>query len=238
MTISTPSFYYNRNAIVLDNMSFDINNGEIISIVGKSGCGKTTLLKILVGLIHTDSVKMITPFSYLPQKVELLTYLTSFENSILQLELSNNLTDKNIKKVERLFTLFNLEKALNQYPSELSGGMQQRVGLIRALSVSSLLYILDEPFSAVDRNNQIYIYDYLWSEVKEGKSGALLVTHDLEQAISLSDKVIYLGESPTRVVHIQELNSSLRVIQPSERKLDNSFVKELYNCIETFSKLL
>lgn len=212
----------------IKDINLEINAGEIISIVGPSGCGKSTLLSIIAS-IDNDYNGIITKKDYLKiaymlQSDALLPFLTIYENAILGLKIQNKLTKKNIDYVNNLLKFYNLYEFKDNYPKSLSGGMKQRVALIRTLAIKPDLLLLDEPFSALDSQTRLIIGNDVYKIIKKEKKTAILVTHNIEEAITFSDKVIVLSERPSIIKNIININ-----IQNSdslyERRKDNLYNK-------------
>lgn len=210
----------------IKDINLEVNKGEIISIVGPSGCGKSTLLSIISSLdndysgdyIKNDNLKI----AYMLQSDALLPFLTIYENTILGLKIQNKLTNNNIDYVNNLLKLYNLDDFKNNYPNSLSGGMKQRVALIRTLALSPDLLLLDEPFSALDSKTRLTISNDVYKILKKEKISAILVTHNIEEAITFSDKVIILSPRPSTIKNIIDIdiknNTSLY-----ERRKDSKY---------------
>ena len=172
----------------IDDFSYNVSEGKFISIVGPSGCGKSTLLSILANL--EDKSSGIIKFNkdnivlgYMLQKDSLFPWLTILDNCLLGLEIKNIKTEDNISYVNHLLDSYGLAEFKNKYPSSLSGGMRQRVALIRTLAVAPDILLLDEPFSALDYQTRLLVSDDVYRIIKnEGKS-AIMVTHDISEAI-------------------------------------------------------
>ncbi|MBL7884942.1 MAG: ATP-binding cassette domain-containing protein, partial [Bacteroidia bacterium] len=199
---------------------------QIASIVGNSGCGKSTLLNLLSGLLLANSgtINVHSTFSYLTQITTLLPYRNSFENSLLACELRNTLNTHKEEQASFLFQLFNLSiNTKSKFPNELSGGMKQRVGLIQTLLVDAGLFLLDEPFNAIDRNTSLVIQNFIWNKLKNEKSSAIIVTHDLDQSILMSDKILIMS-SGTNIYKEIIFDKQFTLLSPNQR-----INTELYN---------
>lgn len=187
----------------IDNISFQINEGDFLSIVGSSGCGKSTLLNIIAGLDNKTSgiieYKDNLKIGYMLQEDALLPYLTVLDNALLGLKLQKKDTKDNIKYVNNLLITYGLEKFKDKYPAELSGGMKQRVALIRTLATKPDLLLLDEPFSALDYQSRLQVSSDVYNIIKNENKTVLMITHDIAEAISLSDKVIVLSKRPSKI---------------------------------------
>ncbi len=229
-----------NNTSVLSNVSFDIPQNNFVSFLGKSGCGKSTLLNLISGLLPIQEGSIETSnseISYLTQKPTLLSYRNSYENALLGLELKNNTNTKSRTEIENLFSLFGLKDATLKYPSELSGGMKQRVGIIQSILVDAEIYLLDEPFTAIDRNTLLEIENHIWNLFKTNGSTAILVNHDLEQAVSFSDRIIMLSSNPGTIVYDQTFPSDFVKLRPSERKNSPHYSEYLFEVVKKFSEL-
>jgi ABC-type nitrate/sulfonate/bicarbonate transport system ATPase subunit len=195
LSLNNINFGYDEKTLIFSNLTYELKSGEIVSIIGNSGCGKTTLLNLVAGLLTPQNGTISTTNNaYLTQKVTLFSYRTAFENALFACELRNNLTETQIEEAHKLFQQFNLpENAKAKFPQELSGGMQQRVALIQMLLIDAELYLLDEPFNAIDRTTSLSIQEFIWDRFKSNRLSLIIVTHDLEEAVLLSDKVLILS---------------------------------------------
>lgn len=192
------------------DVSFSVNEGEFISIVGPSGCGKSTILSMLSKIIDMSSGKIDLKddykMAYMLQDDTLLPFRTILDNALIGLEITNNLTKENKEYVINLLDTYGLHEFINKYPSSLSGGMRQRVALIRTLAIRPDILLLDEATSALDYQTTLKISDDIYKIIKNEHKTAIMVTHDIEQAISMSDKVIVLSNRPARVKSIYEID--------------------------------
>ena len=209
-------FSDNGETEALKDLSFDIEDGDFVSIVGPSGCGKTTILSLISGLIKqtkgTITLNALNNDSqfvgYMFQKDNLFEWRTILGNIYLGLELKKQKTKENMAYVEKLLKKYNLWEFRNKYPKQLSGGMRQRVALIRTLALKPDLLLLDEAFSALDYQTRLNVCDDVYNIIKQEKVTAILVTHDISEAISLSDKIIILSSRPASVKKEIKLNLS------------------------------
>ena len=171
---------------VLKNINFNLIEGEILTLLGPSGSGKSTILNILTNLLKATSGEVIIngKVGYMFQKDHLLEWINIIDNITIGLEIQKQKTDEAMQRVERLLKTYDLWDFRNMYPRELSGGMRQRVAIIRTLAVDPDILLLDEPFSALDYQTRILVSDDVYKIIKnEGKS-AILVTHDISEALS------------------------------------------------------
>lgn len=199
----------NGEITAIDNVSFSVSEGEFVSIVGPSGCGKSTLLSIISGLIAPTSGEVmiygekkegISPeVGYMLQKDHLLEWRTVYKNVVFGLEIQKMLTDENIDYVNNLLKTYGLYEFKDKYPSQLSGGMRQRAALIRTLAVKPKILLLDEAFSALDYQTRIAVTDDVYNILKRENKTAVIVTHDIPESISMSDRVVVLSERPAKV---------------------------------------
>ena len=176
----------------LKNISFDIKEGEYISIIGPSGCGKSTLLSIISGLENKSSGEIYIDgkIGYMLQKDNLLEWRTIYKNVLLGLEIQKENTLENREYVEKLLKKYGLYEFKEKYPAQLSGGMRQRVALIRTLAIRPKILLLDEAFSALDYQTRLMVTEDIFKILKAENITALMVTHDISEAISMSDRVI------------------------------------------------
>ena len=200
----------------LKNVNFRIKEGEFVSIIGPSGCGKSTLLSIIAGLeektegeiyIEGEKVSGISPkIGYMLQRDCLLEWRNILSNTLFGLEVKGKKTKENIEYVKELLKKYNLYDFKNKYPSELSGGMRQRVALIRTLAVKPKILLLDEAFSALDYQTRIMVTEDIYSILRKEKITALIVTHDISEAISMSDRVLVLSKRPGTIKDIHKID--------------------------------
>ena len=227
--------YYSKNGetLALDNVNFNVQRGEFVSIVGPSGCGKTTILSIISGLIKptTGNIVLNTTSKpgYMFQKDLLFEWRTILKNIFIGLEIRKNNTPEEQDRVKSLLKKYGLWEFRNKYPRQLSGGMRQRVALIRTLALSPELLLLDEAFSALDFQNRLKVCDDVKRILLEEKATAILVTHDINEAISLSDKIIILSQKPGTVREIISLDD-LKNLTPFERR-ESSLSTKYFNKI-------
>ena len=191
------------------DITFDLNEGDFIGIVGPSGCGKSTILNIICGLdektrgeiIKKDNIKI----GYMLQEDALFPWLTIFDNATLGLKISKKLTVQNKKYVLNLLRKYDLINFKDKYPNELSGGMKQRLALIRTIAMKPDILLLDEPFSALDYQTRLSVSEDVYNIIKEEKKSVIIVTHDLSEAISLCSKIIVLSKRPSIIKNIHEI---------------------------------
>lgn len=202
----------NDELLVIDNISFDVYKKDIIALIGPSGCGKSSILNIISNLDNqykgTISKKENIKIGYMFQEDTLFDWLTIYENAIFSLKLTKKLSKENIEYVNNLLKKYKLYEFKNKYPNELSGGMKQRLSLIRTLSLKPDILLLDEPFSALDYQTKLKILCDVYNIIKEEKITTIIVTHDIEEAISLCNKIIVLTNRPTKIKNIHIIKTS------------------------------
>jgi len=219
----------------LKDLSFDLFKGEFMSVLGPSGCGKTTLLSLASGTLKPTQgqilldgkqvTKTSTDVGYMLQRDHLFEWRTIYKNVLLGLEIQKKMTDENVKHCERLIEEYGLKEFKNHYPMQLSGGMRQRVALIRTLALKPKVLLLDEPFSALDFQTRLHLCDDVHAIIKKEGITALLVTHDISEAISMSDRIAILSPRPAKLHRMHETNLS-HVATPLQRREDPSFAPQ------------
>lgn len=200
----------------INDLSFDCNDGEFLSIIGPSGCGKTTILSLIAGLLKPTSGKILidekpiniknNDMGYMLQKDQLFPWRTIEKNVYLPLEIKRKLSDENKNYALSLLEKYGLKDFVKKYPSQLSGGMRQRVALIRTLVSNPKILLLDEPFSALDYQTRLAVCDDVYKIIKAERKTAVLVTHDISEALSMSDIIIVLSDRPAKVKSIHHPN--------------------------------
>ncbi len=209
--------YHRLNGEVkaIEKIDLDVYQGEIIGIVGPSGCGKSTLLSIIAGLLKPSSGEVILngkkvekptkDIGYMFQRDLLFEWKTILENVLLGLEIQGRVTEESKKVAEKLLETYGLGDFKYSYPNQLSGGMRQRVALIRTLMLEPKLLLLDEPFSALDYQTRLAISDEIGLILKKENKTTLMVTHDIAEAISMSDRIVVLSNRPAVIKDIIEI---------------------------------
>ena len=210
--------------LAVENLNFCVSKGEFVAIIGPSGCGKTTLLSLSAGLLSPTSGEVKTngcSFGYMLQKDELFPWRTIEKNIFLPLEIKHANTPENRERALELAKKYGLGQFLKNYPSSLSGGMRQRVALIRTLALNPDVLLLDEPFSALDYQTRLSVCDDVYKIIRSEKKTALLITHDISEAISVADRIIVLSKRPATVTasHVLEFPEE----EPLKRRENKQF---------------
>lgn len=227
-------FYQTKESEVcaLNGVNFAVEKESFSSLVGPSGCGKTTILSLTAGLLTPSSGDILLEnkpieqnderIGYMFQRDHLFEWRSIWQNIILGLELKKMKKDeKKLALAEELLKKYDLYSFKNKKPRQLSGGMRQRVALIRTLVLEPALLLLDEPFSALDFQTRLKVCDDVYEIIKSEKKTALLVTHDISEALSMSDKIIILTKRPAEVK--TELNLSFPQQTPLAKREDKDF---------------
>lgn len=229
--------YQNKDGEVqaLKNVNFRVKPGEFVSIIGPSGCGKSTLLSIIAGLeeksegeiyIQNEKVTGVSPkIGYMLQRDCLLEWRTIFSNALFGLEVKGKKSKENIEYVESLLKKYSLYDFKDKYPSEISGGMRQRAALIRTLAVKPKILLLDEAFCALDYQTRIMVTNDIYQILRQENITALIVTHDISEAISMSDRVIVLSERPATVKNIHKIDFEMENRTPLNCRENPKFSK-------------
>lgn len=202
-------------ALVLDNVSLRVHDGEFVTVVGPSGCGKSTLLNLLSGLmtptvgeVYLDGKKVVGTsknYGYMLQRDLLLDWRTILRNVTLGLEVRGVALREARPLAERYMRFYGLGGFEHKYPSELSGGMRQRAALARTMILDPTVLLLDEPFVALDFQTKMLLESELAKSVADGRRSVLCITHDVEEAVSLSDRVIVMSKRPARIKAVHDI---------------------------------
>ncbi|AUA21918.1 TPA: ABC transporter ATP-binding protein [Clostridioides difficile] len=206
------NFYTKEGELeVLKDVNFNLKEGEILTLLGPSGSGKSTILNILTNLLKPTSgdIKITGNIGYMFQKDNLLEWRNIMDNITIGLEIQGKKDKKSLDRVESLLKTYGLWDFRSMYPKELSGGMRQRVALIRTLSVNPDILLLDEPFSALDYQTRLLVCDDVYSIIKNENKSTILVTHDIGEAISISDKVAILSKRPATIKNIYDIELNM-----------------------------
>jgi NitT/TauT family transport system ATP-binding protein len=240
--------YFTKKAemTAIRSVSFSVNPGEFIVIVGPSGCGKSTILSLIAGLFPFTEGEILlfgapvrqpsSQVGYMLQKDGLLEWRTVDANIRLGLEIQHIANAENIAYARKLLNRVGLSDSLNKYPTQLSGGMRQRVALVRTLATRPDILLLDEPFSALDIQHKLYLEELLVQLLADGQKTAILVTHDLEEAIAIGDRILVMGGKPGQIRREFIVPSELRQLSPIKARGHPAFrplFEQLWNEVET-----
>ena len=216
----------------LRSISLSMNEGEFCSIVGPSGCGKSTLLGAIAGLETLDSGSILVDgeevrgpsprIGLMPQRDQLFEWKTIQENVMLGLQVRRRDTPENRRRVAELLERYGLAEFAQRRPGQLSGGMRQRCALIRTLAIEPRILLLDEPFSALDYQTRLAVSADIHAILRREGQTALLVTHDISEAISMSDRIFILSRRPATVKAVRDLRE-LKDLTPLQRRDHPSF---------------
>ncbi|MGM0847123.1 MAG: ABC transporter ATP-binding protein [Bacillota bacterium] len=228
----------------LEDISLTVLEGEFVSFLGPSGCGKTTLLSIIAGLFQPSSGRVTIEgepleknkhkIGYMLQQDYLFPWKNIEENILLGLKTMNKLTDEKKTWVLNLLDEIGLEGISKHFPNQLSGGMRQRAALVRTLAVEPKLLLLDEPFSALDYQTKLKLEDLVFQTLKSFNKTALLVTHDIGEAIAMSDRIVLLAAKPGRIHNIVNVPKELRELTPFHARNHETYS----NCFQSIWKEL
>lgn len=210
--------YHDKNGEtpVIDDLSFSIEPGSFTAIVGPSGCGKSTILSLLCGLIKPesgsitirhDSFDKASRMGYMLQKDNLFEWRSIYKNVLLGLEINNRKSPENIAYVNRLLEQYDLAEFKSSRPSQLSGGMRQRAALIRTLALKPDILLLDEPFSALDYQTRLGVREDICNILHREKKTVILVTHDIPEAVAMTDRVLVLTNRPAKLFKIIDIKA-------------------------------
>ncbi len=230
-----------REVVALKDVSFTVNKGEFVSLLGPSGCGKSTLLKIISGLLPATSgsveiaetgERKTPPFGFVFQDSVLLPWRTAIDNALFPFEITGNKEKADEKNVRDLFKLAKLVGFESSYPRQLSGGMKQRVAIVRALSYNPPILLMDEPFGALDAITRDNLNNVLLDIWETTKKTVVFVTHSISEAVYLSDRIIVMGTNPGRVI------ADLKVELPRPRNEDSKLIPEFYSYVKKLREML
>lgn len=233
-------YHTNKSEIpAIKDLNLNIKEGEFVAIVGPSGCGKTTLLSILCSLEEKSQGEIIytqgkQKMGYMFQNDTLFPWLNILDNTLLGLKVEKNITKENIQKVTKLLETYGLKDFIKKYPNNLSGGMRQRVALIRTLATNPDILLLDEPFSALDYQTRLAVSDDVWKIIKKEKKTTIMITHDIAEAISMADRIIVLTNRPAKVksIYIIEMENKQNPINNRKQKEFQYYYDKIWKDID------
>lgn len=218
----------------LNNINLDIRKGEILGIIGSSGCGKSTLLSIIAkldlatsGVIKSEKDEYVV--GYMMQNDALFPWLTILDNATLGLKIKGIKTKENIEYTKKLLEIYGLKEFVNKYPNSLSGGMKQRVALIRTLAIKPDILLLDEPFSKLDLITRLDISDDVYKMIREQNQTTIMISHDIAECITLCDRVAIMSKRPGTIKNIHDIKLTNKTI-PSKNRTDEKFY-DYYNLL-------
>lgn len=229
-------FYSKKSEIqVIKDMNFHVDKEEIVALVGPSGAGKTTILNLISKLIEADegSVTNTASLGYMFQKDNLFDWLTIYKNILLGLSIKRKITKEDQLEVENMAKRYGLYEFLDYYPNQLSGGMRQKVALMRTLLLKPNLLLLDEPFSALDYITRLDLEEEIFKIIKNLNISAIIVTHDIAEAIVLSNRIYVLSSRPCSVKKEYVLEDKLSKATPSEARQLKEFQYYFTDIVET-----
>ncbi len=230
----------------LSHISFDVRDGEFFAVVGPSGCGKSTLLSLLCGLIEPEEGRIFIDgkarqdsgavIGYMLQRDHLFEWRSILSNVSLGLEIQNRLDHKAKEELGKMLDTYGLSQFQDAKPGQLSGGMRQRAALIRTLALKPDILLLDEPFSALDYQTRLEVCDDISTIIRTQKKTAILITHDLSEAISVADRVLVLSSRPAKVRHVMEISFAPEFDRPLARRNApefSAYFNELWKTLKT-----
>ena len=236
--------YYTKKKEIeaIGNVTLDIYEGEYLAIVGPSGCGKSTLLNIIGNIDDKTSGEVIiknnVKIGYMLQNDCLFSWLNILDNCLLGLKIKGELTQDNINYVKGLLNTYGLSDFIYSYPSNLSGGMRQRVALIRTLALKPDVLLLDEPFSALDYQTRVRVADDVYKIIKDTNKTVIMITHDIGEACSVADRVVVLSDRPSVVKEIYNIQLTGRSSPINNRKCPEftKYYDMIWKAIDAYEK--
>ena len=230
LSLENVSVYYHTpqgETEALRDLTFQVSKGEFVAVVGPSGCGKTTMLSLIMGLNAPTSGQVrfpqgACPMGYMLQRDNLLEWRTLEKNAVLGLEVQHRLTEESRTRTVALLQKYGLGDFLSYLPGQLSGGMRQKAALIRTLAIDPELLLLDEPFSALDYQTRLTLADEVFAIIRQEGKTALLVTHDIGEAVSMADRVLVFTDRPAALKREIKLDFP-REMTPLSRREEPSF---------------
>lgn len=233
--VSKKFFNKKSEMVVISDMSFHVDEGEIVALVGPSGAGKTTILNLISQLLTPEigEVKVDASLGYMFQKDNLFDWLTIYKNIALGLSIKRKLTKDDQKEIEEMAKRYGLYDFLDYYPSQLSGGMRQKVALMRTLLLKPSLLLLDEPFSSLDYITRLDLEEEVFKIIRNLKISAIIVTHDISEAIVLSNRIYVLSARPCTVKKEYILKECIANAKPNDARMNENFQEYFKDIVET-----
>ena len=236
--------YYTKDKEILaiDDVNLDIYEGEYLVIVGPSGCGKSTLLNIIGNIDSKTGGKIITKdnikIGYMLQNDCLFSWLNILDNCLLGLKVKGELNKENVDYVKELLNTYGLHDFMYSYPNSLSGGMRQRVALIRTLALKPDILLLDEPFSALDYQTRLKVADDVYKIIKDTNKTVIMITHDIGEACSIADRVVVLSDRPSKVKEIYKIEMTDKSSPINNRKCPEfaSYYDMIWKAIDVYGE--
>ena len=211
-----------QELVAIKDISFSVEGGEYLAIVGPSGCGKSTLLNIIGNIDTKNGGEVILEgdinIGYMLQEDSLFPWLTILDNCLIGLKVHGEVSEDKIDYVKNLLNIYGLKDFMNSYPTSLSGGMRQRVALIRTLAMKPDILLLDEPFSALDYQTRLAVSDDVYRIIKDTGKTVIMITHDIAEAISMADRVIVLTGRPSIIKKIYKIEMDGKSTPINNRK--------------------
>ena len=211
-----------QELVAIKDISFSVEEGEYLAIVGPSGCGKSTLLNIIGNIDTKNGGEVILEgdinIGYMLQEDSLFPWLTILDNCLIGLKVHGEVNEDKIDYVKNLLNIYGLKDFMNSYPTSLSGGMRQRVALIRTLAMKPDILLLDEPFSALDYQTRLAVSDDVYRIIKDTGKTVIMITHDIAEAISMADRVIVLTGRPSMIKKIYKIEMDGKSTPINNRK--------------------
>ncbi|WP_294705095.1 ABC transporter ATP-binding protein [uncultured Fusobacterium sp.] len=225
LNIKNIFFSYNEK-LLLKNISLSLEEGEFLSIVGSSGCGKSTIIKLIAGIEKANSGTIeCKSTGYMPQRDLLLPWRNILDNILLPMEINKKNLEEGKKKALEYLKKLKLDEYKNAFPSELSGGMKQRISFLRTLLTEGEILLLDEPFSALDMITKEQLQKWLLEILKKFKKSIIFITHDINEAIFLSDRILVCKNSPLDSFEEFKITPNIKNSPEESMELKNKILK-------------
>ena len=236
--LSKTYYTMEKEILAIDDISFPLKKNSITAIIGPSGCGKSTLLNIIGELEKKTSGEVIfsgekPKIGYMFQNDCLFPWLNILDNCLLGLKIKKEITKEKKEEVIRLLKDYGLGEFIYSYPANLSGGMKQRVALIRTLATNPDILLLDEPFSALDFETRLRVSDDVYRIIKKEKKTTVIITHDIEEAIAFSDHVIVLSKRPAKIKKTYDIHLT-NTVGPIQNRMAKEFHQYYQDIWEVF----